>query len=79
MSGKEIRTIKIYFTNLFRKDCELNKNEEYSNNKINSQSYCEYLQGQLIKYLRKNTLFNDNEENKENKELNDNGEEEENR
>ena len=78
MSGKEIRTIKIYFTNLFRKDCELNKNEEYCNNKINSQSYCEYLQGQLIKYLRKNTLFNDNEENKENKELNDNGEEEEN-
>ena len=64
MSGKEIRTIKIYFTNLFRKDCELNKSKKISI--INSESYCEFLQAQLIKYLIKNPLFN--EENNENEE-----------
>ena len=69
MSGKDIRTIKIYFTNLFRNDCELNKIQENLINKINSDSYCEYLQGQLIKYLNKNSLFNDEiiDENDENK------------
>ena len=72
MSGKDIRTIKIYFTNLFRKDCELNKNQDDLSNRINSDSYCDFLQGQLIKYLRKNSLFNENDENKvsEEKEIN---------
>ena len=63
MSGKEIRTIKIYFTNLFRKDCALNKCPENIHNQINSDSYCEFLQNQLIRYLRKNSLFNDEEKN----------------
>ena len=65
ISGKIIRTIKIYFTNLFRKDCQLNKNQDNIFNKINSEEYCEYLQGQLIKYLRTNSLFN-NEKNEDN-------------
>ena len=68
MSGKDIRTIKIYFTNLFRKDCELNKNQDDLSNRINSDSYCDFLQGQLIKYLRKNSLFDEDDENKESEE-----------
>ena len=59
MSGTDLRTIKIYFTNLFRKDCELNKNHKNENNKVNSDSYCKYLQDQLINYLTKKSLFND--------------------
>jgi hypothetical protein len=59
MSGTDLRTIKIYFTNLFRKDCELNKNQKNENNKVNSDSYCKYLQDQLINYLTKKSLFND--------------------
>ena len=58
ISGKDIRTIKIYFTNLFRKDCQLNKNQDNIINKINSEEYCEYLQSQIIKYLSTNSLFN---------------------
>ena len=68
--GNDIRTIKIYFTNLFRKDCELNKGEGNIFNKINSSKYCEFLQGQLINYLDKQTLFEDdkfNENDKDNK------------
>ena len=63
MSGKDIRTIKIYFTNLFRKDCALNKRKENKNNKLDSESYCEYLQDQLIRYLIKKSLFNDEAQN----------------
>ena len=59
MSGTDLRTIKIYFTNLFREDCELNKNQKNENNKVNSDSYCKYLQDQLINYLTKKSLFND--------------------
>ena len=59
MSGKDIRTIKIYFTNLFRKNCALNNSKENKDNKLNSESYCEYIQDQLIRYLIKKSLFND--------------------
>jgi hypothetical protein len=63
MSGKDIRTIKIYFTNLFRKDCVLNNNKKNKNNKLDSESYCEYIQDQLLRYLIKNPLFNDEAQN----------------
>ena len=62
MSGKDIRTIKIYFTNFFRKVCELNKKEE--NTLINSETYCDYLQNQLIRYLKTDSLFKDEDLNK---------------
>ena len=60
---KDIRTIKIYFTNLFRKDCVLNNNKKNKNNKLDSESYCEYIQDQLLRYLIKNPLFNDEAQN----------------
>ena len=58
MSGNDMRTIKIYFTNLFRKDCTLN-------NEINPEAnyYCEYLQDQLDNYILNSTLFEDEKEN----------------
>ena len=68
MNGNVIRTIKIYFTNLFRRNCQLNRNNE--NFKINSESYLNYIQKQLIGYLTKKSLFNDEE--KEAKEVHDN-------
>jgi hypothetical protein len=68
INGNVIRTIKIYFTNLFRRNCQLNRNNE--NFIINSESYFNYIQKQLIGYLTKKSLFNDEE--KEVKEVNDN-------
>ena len=64
MSGNDMRTIKIYFTNLFRKDCKLI-------NEINPEvkDYCNYLQEQLNNYLLNSTLFEDEKEN-ENEEEN---------
>ena len=62
-SGNDVRTIKIYFTNLFRKDCELNQIQNNSKNKVNSALYCKYLQDQIINYLKKKSLFNDEEKN----------------
>ena len=58
MSGNDMRTIKIYFTNLFRKDCKLI-------NEINpeAQDYCNFLQEQLNNYLLNSTLFEDEKEN----------------
>ena len=64
MSGNIIRTIKIYFTNLFRRDCDLNQGSGNFLFKINSESYCDYLQGQLIRYLTRKSLFNDEEKKK---------------
>ena len=72
IDDNSIRTIKIYFTNLFRRNCELNV---IQGNKVNSELYCQYLQDQLMNYLIKNTLFNDEEDdknNEENKEYNEN-------
>ena len=62
INGNNLRTIKIYFTNLFRKDCEINKRENNINMKLDSNSYCVYLQDQLINYLSKKSLFNNNDE-----------------
>lgn len=58
MSGNDLRTIKIYFTNLFRKDCSLS-------NEINpdARDYCDYLQEQLNNYLLNSILFEDEKEN----------------
>lgn len=58
MSGNDIRTIKVYFTNLFRKDCTLT-------NELNpdARDYCDYLQEQLNNYLLNSTLFEDENEN----------------
>ena len=58
MSGNDMRTIKIYFTNLFRKDCKLV-------NEINPEAkdYCDFLQEQLNNYLLNSTLFEDEKEN----------------
>ena len=69
-----IRTIKIYFTNLFRRDCELNAIQGFISNKVNSELYCQYLQDQLMNYLTKNSLFNDEEEDKNNDENKENKE-----
>ena len=55
--GNNLRSIKIYFTNLFRKECELNKKEKNSNYKIDSNTYCKYLEEQLITLINKKTLF----------------------
>ena len=62
VNGNILRTIKIYFTNLFRKDCELNKKEKNVKLKLDSNSYCVYLKDQLINYLIKKSLFNTNDE-----------------
>jgi hypothetical protein len=54
-------TIKIYFTHFFRLDCELNKqnekNEKNDNLILESNHYCQYLEGQLQTYLTKTSLF----------------------
>ena len=65
VDGNNLRTIKIYFTNLFRKDCELNKKEKNMKLRLDSNSYCVYLKDQLINYLVKRSLFNANDENEE--------------
>ena len=65
LNGNDIRTIKIYFTNLFRKECELSRLQGNKYNQVNTDSYCQYLQDQLINYLNKNTLFNDDDKNNE--------------
>ena len=56
--GNNLRIIKIYFTNLFRKECELNKKEKNINFKIDSNTYCKYLEEQLITLISKKSLFN---------------------
>ena len=71
IDDNSIRTIKIYFTNLFRRNCELNA---IQGNKVNSELYCQYLQDQLMNYLIKNTLFNDEEEDKNNEDDKENKE-----
>ena len=67
VDGNNLRTIKIYFTNLFRKDCELNKKEKNMKLKLDSNSYCIYLKDQLMNYLVKKLLFITNDEIEEDK------------
>ena len=57
------RTVKIYFTNLFRKDCELNIKNENIQNKINSNLYCDYLEGQIVNYLNKKNFLGEDIDN----------------
>ena len=59
MSGNDIRTIKFYFTHLFRKYCKLNENGQ---NNISAYIYCEYMNKKVIEYLSKNSLFKENSE-----------------
>ena len=61
--GNDEHTIKIYFTHLFRKNCKLNLREDNEEHKINSTSYCNYLEEQLINYLSKKKLFNEDDKN----------------
>ena len=75
MSGNIIRTIKIYFTHLFRRNCELNKkNKKLDNDKylIDSESYCNFLQKQLISFLNKKSLFDDEEKDGNNDDIDNN-------
>ena len=65
LNENDIRTIKIYFTNLFRKDCDLNKTYENKYNQVNTESYCQYLQDQILNYIKKSNLFNDDDKNDE--------------
>ena len=59
--GNDEHTVKIYFTHLFRKNCKLNLREDNEEHKINSTSYCNYLEEQLINYLSKKKLFNEDD------------------
>ena len=61
MNGNNTKTIKLYFTNLFRDNCKLNNQT--------TNIYCEYLSKKIFKYLSKNSLFN--EEKKEEKQKSD--------
>ena len=75
MSGNIIRTIKIYFTHLFRRNCELNKkNKKLDKDKylIDSESYCNFLQKQLISFLNKKSLFDDEEKDENNDDIDNN-------
>ena len=66
MMGNDIHTIKIYFTNFFRPDCELNKLDKNKND-LKSNAYCQYLEGQIQTYMTRTTMFeldgNENENN----------------
>ena len=58
MNGHNIHTIKIYFTNFFRLNCELNKQKDADDIiTLKSNHYCQYLEGQIQNYLTKTTLF----------------------
>ena len=60
-----VHTIKIYLTNFFRLNCDLNKNKETSCI-LKSSYYCQFLEGQLLSYLTKTTLFDGDENDAEN-------------
>ena len=58
MKGNNIKTFKLYFTNLFRDNHKLIQIRTNDN-------YCKFMQNKIFKYLSKNSLFN--EENKNEK------------
>ena len=62
MNGTNIKTIKLYFTNLFRNNCKLNHIKIKSN-------YCKFMQDKIFNYLSKNSLFTEekNEKSKDDK------------
>ena len=43
----------MYFTNFFRKTCELNQKETNEQFKLKSKDYCDYVQNQILAYLHK--------------------------
>ena len=58
LNGNDIHTIKIYFTHFFRQNCELNKQNDIDDAmKLKANHYCQYLEGQILTYLTKTTLF----------------------
>ena len=57
-NGRDIHSIKIYFTHFFRLNCELNKQKNLDDNiLLKSNHYCQYLEGQIQTYLTKTNLF----------------------
>ena len=73
MSGNDIHTIKIYFTNLFRTGNELNRRKrDFLNDKKDdvSLTYRNFIEEQLFNYLTKASSFFEENEKKE-KENND--------
>lgn len=52
-NNDNVYTIKIYFTNFFRKTCDLNQKETKEQFKLQSKDYCDYVQNQLLAYLHK--------------------------
>ena len=73
MSGNDIHTIKIYFTNLFRTGNELSrkKREFLNDNKEDiSYSYRKFIEDELFNYITKASSFLEDNEKKE-KEIND--------
>ena len=73
MSGNDIHTIKIYFTNLFRTGNELNRRKrDFLNDKKDdvSLTYRNFIEEQLFNYLTKASSFLEENEKKE-KENND--------
>ena len=62
MIGNNIKSIKLYFTNLFRNNCKLNHINANSN-------YCKFMKNKIFNYLTKNSLFTEekNEKTKDEK------------
>ena len=59
--GDDIYTIKLFFSNFFRKSCTVNKDEE-EKFLLNTESYCKYIENQIDNYIyKKESIFNDDE------------------
>ena len=65
ISGNDLRTIKIYFTNIFRKENKLNQMEKNEKHKIDTNYYCIYISNQLMNYFTKKELFNEDDDDKD--------------
>ena len=59
--GDDIYTIKLFFSNFFRKSCTVNKDEE-EKFLLTTESYCKYIENQIDNYIyKKESIFNDDE------------------
>ena len=57
----DIYTIKLFFSNFFRKSCTVNKDEE-EKFLLTTESYCKYIENQIDNYIyKKESIFNDDE------------------
>ena len=57
--GDDIYTIKLFFSNFFRKSCTVNKDED-EKFLLNTESYCKYIENQIDNYIyKKESIFND--------------------